>query len=146
MSAQTTIQQLQAAYDVLLQAEMTGLASGAIDADTQAAVRTVAEVTRMEESVYTKNANFFIYQAYYCLREMISRQALLDQLALNTEGGQIAVIRHNSVDCDGVSMADNAVVIPADVDSYLQHCEEISRNADGYYRLSMCPPSMACAF
>ena len=146
MNAQSQIQRLQAAYELLLQVEDSCPASAIAYADTQAAVKTVVEVTRMEEGVYTKNANFFIYQAYYCLREMISRQALLDQLALNTEGGQIAVIRHNSVDCDGVSMADTAVVIPADVDSYLQHCEEISRNADGYYKLSMCPPSMACAF
>ena len=147
MPAQTQIQNLQAAYDVLLQAEMTGLASGAIeDTNIQAAVKTVVTATGMEEGVYTKNANFFIYQAYYCLREMISRQALLDQLALNTEGGQIAVIRHNSVDCDGVAMKNTARIIPADVDSYLQHCEQVSRNADGYYRLSMCPPSLASSF
>ena len=119
MSNQTTIQRLQAAHESLLQAEMTGRV-GAIDADLQAAVKTVVE--------------------------RMSLQALLEQLTLNTEDGKIAVIRHNSVDCDGVSMADNAVVIPADLDSYLRHCEEITRNADGYYRLSMCPPSLASSF
>ena len=146
MSNQPTIQRLQAAYELLLQIEANSPVSAIEDAEIQAAVKTVVEVTRMEEGVYAKNGAFFVDQAYYCLREMISRQALLEQVELNTEGGKIAVIRHNSVDCDGVSMANTAVVIPADVDSYLQHCEEISRNADGYYKLSMCPPSMACAF
>ena len=120
MNAQSQIQRLQAAYELLLQVEDSCPASAIADADLQAAVKTVVE--------------------------RMARQALMEQLMINTEGGKIAVIRHNSVDCDGVSMADNAVVIPADVDSYLQHCEKISRNADGYYQLSMCPPSLACAF
>ena len=144
MNAQSQIQRLQAAYELLLQIEANSPFSAIEDAEIQAAVKTVVEVTRMEEGVYAKNANFFVDQAYYCLREMLSRQSLLEQVELNAEGGQIAVIRHNSVDCDGAAMANTARIIPADVDSYLQHCEEVSRNADGYYKLSMCPPSMAC--
>ncbi len=145
MNTQQTIQQLHAAYQLLLQVQTNAPVAGIQDAALQAAVQTVVEAAGIAEDCSSKNAAFFADQAYYGLQDMVSRQLLQQELDLKAEDGKIAVIRHNSVDCDGVAMKDSHKVIPANVEAYRQHCEEISRNADGHYRLSMCPPSLACA-